>query len=196
MQPSLWQGRTQALRFGRETGLPRPYAVSSGVTCTQALPSCEPPAGEPGPPCPPPHPPAPSYRPRPRPGPRSHWSSRHPRRCLPRLLSCPLVRPGPPRKFEKKKKKFYGRMEGAGAAPGKGRAGATASGGREGRWAGCAAEPGPSVPCSVPGCRHDGEWTRLGPGEAGSRVPGQLGPDLPSWCPALLAPRSPCRGGH
>lgn len=119
MQPSLWQGRTQALRFGRETGLPRPYAVSSGVTCTQALPSCEPPAGEPGPPCPPPHPPAPSYRPRPRPGPRSHWSSRHPRRCLPRLLSCPLVRPGPPRKFEKKKKSFMGGWKGPGQLRGR-----------------------------------------------------------------------------
>lgn len=69
-----------------------------------------------------------------------HWSAR--------------VLPG---SLKKKKKKFYGRMEEAGAAPGKGRAGATAAGGREGRRAGCAAEPGPSVPCSVPGCRHDGE---------------------------------------
>lgn len=187
-------GGTQALCLGRAAGVSRPYAVSGGVTCTQALPSCEL-RPEPGPPGRPPHPPAPSYRPRPRPGPRSHWSFRHPRQCLPGLPSCPLVRPGPPRKFEKKKK-FYGRMEGAGAALGKGRAGATAAGGREGRRAGCAAEPGPRVPCSVLGRRHDGEWPRLEPSEAGNRVPGQLGPDLPPWFPALLPPRSPCCGGQ
>lgn len=108
----------------------------------------------------------------------AHWSAR----VLPGSL--------------KKKKKFYGRMEGAGAAPGKGRAGATAAGGREGRRAGCAAEPGPRVPCSVLGRRHDGEWPRLEPSEAGNRVPGQLGPDLPPWFPALLPPRSPCCGGQ
>lgn len=80
--------------------------------------------------------------------------------------------------------------EGAGAAPGKGRAGATAASGREGRQAGCAAEPGPSVRCSVPGRRHDGEWPQLGPGEAGSRVPGQLGSDFLPWSLTLLTPRS------
>lgn len=60
-----------------------------------------------------------------------------------------------------KKKKFYGRMEGAGAAPGKGRAGATAAGGREGRRAGCAAEPGPRILCSVLGRRHDARSAQL-----------------------------------
>ena len=77
----------------------------------------------------------------------------------------PLALPGPPRKFEKKK--FYGRMEGAGAAPGKGRAGGTAAGGREGRRRrrDCrAAEPCPRAlsTClppapAAPGRRHDGE---------------------------------------
>lgn len=78
-------------------------------------------------------------------------------------------------------------MEGAGAAPGKGRAGAAAAGGREGRRAGCVAEPGPRVPCSVPGRRHDGEWPRLGPGEAGSRVRGSS----VQTCPLGALPSSP-----
>lgn len=111
-------GGTQALCLGRAAGVSRPYAVSGGVTCTQALPSCEL-RPEPGPPGRPPHPPAPSYRPRPRPGPRSHWSFRHPRQCLPGLPSCPLVRPGPPRKFEKKKKSFMGGWKGPGQLRGR-----------------------------------------------------------------------------
>lgn len=39
-----------------------------------------------------------------------------PRRCLPRLPSCPLVRPGPPRKFEKKKKVLWADGRGRGSS--------------------------------------------------------------------------------
>lgn len=165
IRTGVWGGDSGSCSSGVDQTTPPQRLRRQSPACWPFLPEGRRP--ERGPPCPPPHPPALSLRPRPRPGPRFHWFSHRPRRCLPRLPGLPLDLPGPPRKFEKKKK-FYGRMEGAGAAPGKGRAGAEAAGGREGRRAGCAAEPGPRVPSSVPGRRHDGEWPQPGPGESGS----------------------------
>lgn len=159
-----------------------------------ALPSLRPhpPTGTaPAPPCPVGEDPAPW------PILRSHWPAHGPRRCLSRLPRRPLARPGPPRKFEKKKK-FYGRMEGAGATPGKGRAGGAAAGSREGRRRrrrrdSRAAEPGPRALSTflppapaAPGCRHDGECPlpRGSPSvpQAGWRVTARARAEpLPSW---------------
>lgn len=86
--------------------------------------------------------PVPSRRPRPRARPTLPLVGLRPSRCLSRLPRRPLARPGPPRKFEKKKVLW---ADGRGrSARAKGRAGGAAPGGREGRRQrdSRAAEPG------------------------------------------------------
>lgn len=147
-------------------------------------------------------------RPRPAPGPRSHWSTSAPP---------PSVCPGFPASHwptrvlpgSLKKKKFYGRMEGAGAAPEKGwAAAAAAAGGREGRRRESrAAEPGLRAACTflppapaAPGRRHDGECPPEGwpsaprpPFEGSRSLSGKPPPRFPG--PAGVSagrPGSPC----
>lgn len=182
-------------------GRPHPPPPRHGRTespARWALPSSQSARG-PGPPAlrpPPPSPPCGPIRPprgpaalarpsrrgrsRPRPGPRSHWPAAAPAAvCLgfPATHWTARVLPG---SLKKKKKKFYGRMEGAGTAPGKGRAGGAAAGGREGRRlrGPRAAEPGPKAastflpPATAAlGRRHDGECPRQPPApQAGRRA--------------------------